>query len=72
MAVLARPGEFHIRDYLAAERLVTVLQDAVMDSEPAQALIWAATGCPRRVQAYLGFTTPHLRAVLAQAGDAAS
>lgn len=62
---LARLGEFHVREDLAAGRLVSVLDDAITDSEPVHALYLGRERMPRRVRAFLDFMTPRLRAVLA-------
>ncbi|MBP2232373.1 LysR substrate-binding domain-containing protein [Azospirillum agricola] len=61
---LARLAEFHVRDDIAAGRLVTVLDDAMVDSEEIHAIHIGRDRAPRRVRAFLDFTTPRLRAML--------
>lgn len=64
---LARLGEFHVREDLKAGRLVTVLDDAIVDSEEVHALYLGRERAPRRVRAFLDFMTPRLRAALSEA-----
>ncbi len=61
---LARLAEFHIRHDLAAGRLVTVLDDAMVDNEQINAIHIGRDRTPRRVRAFLDFMTPRLRAML--------
>lgn len=61
---LARLGEFHVRADLAAGRLVSVLDDVLVDSEAFHAVYLGRERAPRRVQAFLDFMTPRLRACL--------
>ncbi|WP_142847163.1 LysR family transcriptional regulator [Telmatospirillum sp. J64-1] len=61
---LARLAEFHVRADLAAGRLVTVLDDSMADSEEIHAIYIGRERAPRRVQAFLDFMTPRLRALL--------
>lgn len=62
---LARLGEFHVRADLEAGRLVSVLDDAITDTEAVHALYLGRDRMPRRVRAFLDFMTPRLRAALA-------
>lgn len=63
---LARMGEFHIRDDLAAGTLREVLGRAIAgDSEDVHALFFGGQRMPHRVRAFLDFMTPRLRAYLA-------
>ncbi|AWK89254.1 LysR family transcriptional regulator [Azospirillum thermophilum] len=62
---LARLAEFHIRADLAAGRLVSVLDEAMADSEAFHALYLGRERAPRRIRAFLDFMTPRLRAMLA-------
>ncbi|MBC9176708.1 LysR family transcriptional regulator [Pseudoroseomonas ludipueritiae] len=64
---LARLGEFHVRADLEAGRLVSVLDDAITDTEAVHALYLGRERMPRRVRAFLDFMTPRLRAALAPA-----
>ncbi len=61
---LARLAEFHVRADVAAGRLVTVLDEAMVDSEEIHAVYIGRERAPRRVQAFLEFMTPRLRAML--------
>ncbi|ACK52497.1 transcriptional regulator, LysR family [Methylocella silvestris BL2] len=61
---LARLAEFHIKEDLKAGRLVTVLDDALVDSEAVHALYLGREHAPRRVRAFLDFMTPRLRETL--------
>ncbi|MCG5240515.1 LysR family transcriptional regulator [Azospirillum doebereinerae] len=61
---LARLAEFHVREDIAAGRLVTVLDDAMVDSEEFHAIHIGRGRTPRRVRAFLDFSTPRLRAML--------
>lgn len=61
---LARLGEFHVRDDIAAGRLVTVLDDSMADSEEFHAIHIGRDRAPRRVRVFLDFMTPRLRAML--------
>lgn len=61
---LARLAEFHVRADIAAGRLVTVLDDAMVDSEEFHAIHIGRERTPRRVRAFLDFSTPRLRAML--------
>lgn len=65
---LARLGEFHVREDLTAGRLVTVLDDAMVDSEPVHALYIGRERAPARVRAFLDFMTPRLREALLESG----
>lgn len=64
---LARLGEFHVRADLAAGRLVSVLDDAITDTEAVHALYLGRERMPRRMRAFLDFMTPRLRAALVPA-----
>jgi len=61
---LARLAEFHVRADIASGRLVTVLDDVLVDSEAIHAVYLGRERAPRRVQAFLDFMTPRLRAWL--------
>ncbi len=61
---LARLAEFHIKEDLKAARLVTVLDDALVDSEAVHALYLGREHAPGRVRAFLDFMTPRLRETL--------
>lgn len=64
-AGLARIGEFHIRDYLRAGRLVEVLAEAVQgDSEDVHVLFHGGDHIAHRVRAFVDFMTPRLRRFL--------
>lgn len=63
---LARLGDYHARDDLAAGRLVEVLADAVVgDEEEINALYLGGPRLPHRVRAFLDFVCPRLQAFLA-------
>lgn len=62
---LARLAEFHVRADLESGRLVSVLDDTLVDSEEIHALYIGRERAPRRIQAFLDFMTPRLRALLA-------
>lgn len=61
---LARLAEFHVQDDIAAGRLVTVLDKAMVDREEIHAVYIGRERAPRRVQAFLDFMTPRLRSAL--------
>ncbi|WP_207460543.1 LysR family transcriptional regulator [Azospirillum sp. SYSU D00513] len=61
---LARLAEFHVRTDVEAGRLVTVLDDTMVDSEEIHALYIGRERAPRRIRAFLDFMTPRLRAML--------
>ncbi|PWC35226.1 LysR family transcriptional regulator [Azospirillum sp. TSO22-1] len=61
---LGRLAEFHVRDDIAAGRLVTVLDEAMADREEINAVYIGRERAPRRVQAFLDFMTPRLRSAL--------
>ncbi|MGO4852987.1 LysR family transcriptional regulator [Phaeovulum sp. W22_SRMD_FR3] len=62
---LARMGEFHIRQDLAAGTLVEVLAESVQgDTEDIHALFFGGERLPHRVRVFLDFVTPPLRAFL--------
>lgn len=62
---IARMGAFHIRDDLAAGRLVEILPEAVTgDTEDIHAVFPGGRHPPHRVRAFLDFMTPRLRAFL--------
>ncbi|WP_374309780.1 LysR family transcriptional regulator [Methylocella sp.] len=50
---------------LAEGRLVSVLDEAMVDAEEAHALYFGRKRLPRRIQVFLDFMTPRLRAALA-------
>ncbi|WP_395696604.1 LysR family transcriptional regulator [Methylocella sp.] len=62
---LARLAEFHVARDLAEGRLVSVLDEAMVDAEEAHALYFGRKRLPRRIQVFLDFMTPRLRAALA-------
>ncbi|ODN72593.1 LysR family transcriptional regulator [Methylobrevis pamukkalensis] len=71
-AGLARLGDYHARDDIAAGRLVEVLADVVeRDEEPIHAVCRSGPGLPRRVRAFLDFMVPPLQALL-EGRDAAA
>lgn len=61
---LARLAEYHVREDVAAGRLITVLDDAVVDTEAFHILYTGRQRAPRRVQAFLDFVTPRLKTSL--------
>lgn len=62
---VARMGEFHIRDDLAAGRLIEILPEAVLgDTEDIHAVFPSGRHIPHRVRAFLDFMTPRLREFL--------
>lgn len=61
---LARLAEFHVQGDIAAGRLVTVLDEAMVDREEIHAVYIGRERAPRRVQAFLDFMTPRLRSAL--------
>lgn len=62
---LARLGDYHARDDLAAGRLVEVLADTVPeDEEHIHALYLGGARMPQRVRAFLDFVCPRLQAFL--------
>lgn len=59
---IARMGEFHIREDLAAGRLIEILPEAVIgDTEDIHAVFPGGRHVPHRVRAFLDFMTPRLR-----------
>ncbi|MBN6112259.1 LysR family transcriptional regulator [Xanthomonas bonasiae] len=63
---LARLGDYHVRDDLAAGRLVEVLQEAVEgDTEEIHALYRGGPRLPQRVRVFLDFVVPRLQRFLA-------
>lgn len=65
-AGLARLSEYHVREDLAAGRLVEVLADAgAGDEEEIHALYLGSHHLPYRVRAFLDFICPRLQAALA-------
>ena len=64
-AGLARLGEYHVREDLAAGRLVEVLADhGVGDEEQVAALYLGGRRVPKRTRAVLDFLVPRLRSFL--------
>lgn len=64
-AGLARLADFHVRDDLAAGRLVEVLADAVEpDEEPIHAVYPSSAQLPQRVRVFLDFIVPRLQSFL--------
>ncbi|AWJ86644.1 LysR family transcriptional regulator (plasmid) [Azospirillum sp. TSH58] len=61
---LARLAEYHIRPDLAAGRLVSVLDDVLVDREEIHAVYTGRERAPHRVRAFLDFMTPRMRACL--------
>lgn len=62
---LARLGDYHARDDLAAGRLVEVLAEAVAgDEEEINALYLGGPRLPHRVRAFLDFVCPRLQSFL--------
>ena len=62
---IARMGEFHIREDLAAGRLTPILPEAVLgDTEDIHAVFPGGRHIPHRVRAFLDFMTPRLREFL--------
>lgn len=62
---LARLGDYHVRDDLAAGRLVEILAEAIAgDEEEIHALFLGGERLPHRVRAFLDFTTPRLQEFL--------
>lgn len=60
---IARLGDYHARDDLAAGRLVEVLADVVeSDEEPINALYLGGPRMPQRVRVFLDFMCPRLQA----------
>lgn len=71
-AGLARLGDYHARDDVAAGRLVEVLADVVEnDEEPIHALYLGGPRLPQRVRVFLDFICPRLQAFLARDAVAA-
>ncbi|SDC54005.1 LysR family transcriptional regulator [Belnapia rosea] len=66
-AGLARLGDFHVRDDMAAGRLVEVLPDSG-DEEEIHALYLGGPLLPQRVRAFLDFMVPRLQAFLRRGG----
>jgi DNA-binding transcriptional LysR family regulator len=63
---LARLADFHVREDIAAGRLVEVLADAVArDEEPVHALYLGGPHLPQRIRMVLDFMAPRLQAYLA-------
>jgi len=63
---LARLGDYHVREDIAAGRLVEVLSDAVEgDEEEIHALYLGGPRLAHRVQVFLDFVCPRLRGFLA-------
>lgn len=64
-AGLARLADFHVREDLAAGRLVEVLSDVVEpDEEPIHAVYASSAQMPQRVRVFLDFVVPRLQAVI--------
>lgn len=64
---IARMGEFHIREDLAAGRLTEILPEPVLtDTEDIHAVFPGGRHVPHRVRAFLDFMTPRLRDFLAR------
>ena len=63
---LARLAEYHVRDDIAAGRLVTVLDDCLADSEVVHAVYLGRERAPRRIEAFLDHAAPRLRERLRQ------
>jgi len=62
---LARLGDFHVRDDIAAGRLVEVLADAGLDDEePIHAVYLGAQRMPQRSRSFLDFFVHRLQAFL--------
>ena len=62
---IARMGEFHIREDLAAGRLIEILPEPVLtDTEDIHAVFPGGRHIPHRVRAFLDFMTPRLRGFL--------
>ncbi len=65
-AGLARLGDFHLREDLAAGRLVEVLGDqGIADVEEVHAIYLGGPRLPHRVRVFLDFICPQLQAMLA-------
>ncbi len=65
-AGLARLADFHLRDDLAAGRLIEVLPEAVIgDEEQIHAIYLGGARLPQRVRVFLDFVCPRLAAMLA-------
>lgn len=65
-AGLARLADFHLRDDLAAGRLIEVLPEAVIgDEEQIHAIFLGGARLPQRVRVFLDFVCPRLAAMLA-------
>lgn len=59
---LARLGDYHVRDDIAAGRLVEVLSDTVAgDEEQIHAIFRGGPRLPHRVRAFLDFVVPRLQ-----------
>lgn len=70
-AGLARLGDFHLREDIAAGRLVEVLADVgVGEVEEVHALHLGGPHLPHRVRAFLDFVCPRLQQLLATANRA--
>lgn len=64
---LARLGDYHARDDLAAGRLIEILTDAVEDDEEEiHAVYLGGARLPQRVQLFLDFIVPKLQLFLAR------
>lgn len=61
---LGRLAEYHIRNDLADGRLVSVLDDVLVDSEEIHAVYTGRERVPHRVRAFLDHMTPRMRACL--------
>lgn len=62
---LARLGDYHVRDDLAAGRLTEVLADAGHgDEEEVHALYLGGQRMPHRIRLFLDFMVPHLQAFM--------
>ena len=64
---LARLGDYHARDDIAAGRLVEVLADVIeSDEEEVNAVYLGGARLPQRVKVFLDFVVPRLQAFLAK------
>lgn len=65
-AGLARLGDFHVADDIAAGRLVQVLAETDGDSEDVNAVFLGGLHIPQRLRLFLDFMVPRLQAALHQ------
>ncbi|HBD90589.1 MAG: LysR family transcriptional regulator [Rhodobacteraceae bacterium GWE1_64_9] len=64
-AGLARLGDFHVADDIAAGRLVQVLSETEGDSEDVNAVFLGGLHVPHRLRLFLDFMVPRLQVALA-------